>query len=189
MATAKLLTNGYGNDTRVRTTRVRLSFPNLFEKDKTTGKYGAVLLIPKDDESCVAVINEAIEAATQDGKERIWGGKIPRGLRSPLTNGDDSDYEGYAGCWAINAKSSKRIDVYDIGKDSGTIDDPEDIYPGCYVQAIIEFYPYDNQGKGVSVILEGIKKVAEGERLGGGGYTAGADDFDDDGDEDDDLGL
>ena len=60
------------------------------------------------------------------------------------------------------------------------------MYAGCYVQAIFDVYPYNNDSKGIAFALSGVKKVADGQRLGGGGYKAGADDFDEveEGDED-----
>lgn len=180
---AKLITNSYGQAVRVRTGRARLSFPKLFERDKMTGKYGATIMIPKDDEDTLNLIKEAIENAKEDGKERVWGGKIPAKLRIIVNDGDQSERDEENGYYTIAAKSNRKIDVYGKG---GVLLDEDDIYPGCWVQAIIEFYPYDNQGKGISATLEGIKKVADGERFGGGGYMAGADDFDDDGDDEDD---
>lgn len=182
---AKLSENSYGNAVRVRTGRVRLSYPHLFERDKTTGKFGAKLLIPKDDEDTVNIIKEAVKNAKEDGKKRVWGGKEPKNLRLIVGDGDKSDNEEDAGMITINAKSSHKIDIYD--KDGSPIDDEDDIYAGCWVQAIIEFFPYNNQGTGVSCTLEGLKKVKDDEKFGGSGFKASADDFDDDGDEDDDL--
>lgn len=196
---AKLMENNYGNFTRVRTSRVRLSFPHLFEKDSMTGKYGCDLLIPKDDKELLKIISTAIKNAKEDGKERVWGGKLPAKLREPISDGDEEDKEGYENCYVLKPKTTRRIEVFDMGPKAtcGTIDDAEDLYPGCYVQAIIEFAPYDNQGKGVTSILLGLKKVADGEHLGGTSYQATADDFDDGedgggddlGGDEDDLGL
>lgn len=182
---AKLMANSYGNAVRVRTGRVRLSYPHLFERDQKTGKFGAKLLIPKDDKDTIALIKEAEKNAKEDGISRVWGGTEPKSLKDIVNDGDKSDNEEDAGMLTINAKSNRRLVVYD--KDGSIIDDEEDIYAGCWVQAIIEFFPYNNQSKGISCTLEGIKKVKDDEKLGGGGFKAGADDFDDDGDEDDDL--
>lgn len=182
---AKLSNNGFGEAVRVRTGRVRISYPHLFEKDSMSGKYSVKLLIPKDDNETMDAIRQAIENAKESGKDRLWGGKIPSKLRMILHDGDESEKEEDKGFYTLNANNSSRIDV--LGKGGTLIDDPDDLYPGCYVQAIIEFMPYTTQGNGIKAKLEGIKKVADGERLGGSGYKAGADDFDDDGDEDDDL--
>ena len=55
----------------------------------------------------------------------------------------------------------------------------DELYSGCYVQAQLSLYVYNANGnKGVGVGLEAVRKVAEGERLGG--VTVKADDFDDD---------
>lgn len=182
---AKLSNNSHGQATRLRTGRVRLSFPHLFERDQMSGKYSATILIDKNDEETVSLMKEAVKNAKADGTERLWGGKEPSQLRMIVRDGDKSEHEEEHGCYTISAKSNSRIDVY--GKGGVLLDDEDDIYGGCYVQAVIEFFPYNNQGKGISCTLEGIKKVADGERFGGGSYKAGADDFDDDGDDDDDL--
>lgn len=180
---AKLMENNYGRKERVRTSgKVRLSYAHLFEKYEKSGKYQATLLIDKEDEETLKAINKAIEAAKEDGKDRVWGGKIPGSskFRNPLNDGDEMDEEidGYEGHYYLTAKSTRRPSVFDEEKNE--IFDDEDIYSGCYVSAVIEFYPYDNEGKGVGVILLGVRKTDDGERFGGGGAVASADDWDDD---------
>lgn len=184
---AKLLEDNDGNLTRVRTSLARLSFPHLFEKDSMSDKYGCTLLIPKTDEAGVKAIKTAIKNAEEVGRAKKWGGKAPKGLRLPLKDGDDSDYEGYAGCYAISVTTNRLPQIFDA--EGLETDDPEDIYPGCYVQAFIKFTPYDKQGKGVTGSLESLRKRDDGERLGGSGVKFAADDFDDEVDENDDLGL
>ena len=48
---AKLSANSYGNKVRVKTGKVRLSFPHLFEKYEKSGKYQAQLMIPKGSDT------------------------------------------------------------------------------------------------------------------------------------------
>lgn len=185
--TAKLSANGYGNMVRVKTGKVRLSFPHLFERDEKYGKYQVQLLVPKGSDT-EKVLNKAIENAKADGKTRLWGGKLPGKLRVCMMDGDEPDDNGETrpeneGHWLVSAKSNNKPKVYD--QDGGDIFDPEDIYAGCYVQAIFDVFPYAGEGKGVSAILSGVKKIADGEKLGSGGYKPEASDFDDA--EDDDL--
>lgn len=187
---ATLSANGYGNMVRVKTGKVRLSFPHLFEKYEKSGKYQAQLMIPKGSDS-EEMLDKAIANAKLDGKTRLWGGKVPGRLEVSRKDGDEPDDEGNTypeneGHWLIAAKSNRKPAVFD--KDGSDVFDEDDIYAGCYVQAIIEVYPYANDSKGIAFALSGIKKLADGERLGGGGYKPDADAFDDAEDiEDDDL--
>lgn len=60
------------------------------------------------------------------------------------------------------------------------------MYSGCYVQAIVNLFPYHNKGNtGIGVGLRGLMKVRDGEALGGTGVSAN--DFDDFEDSDDDI--
>lgn len=176
---AKLMT-----DTKVRTGKVRLSYPHLFEKYDKSDKYQCQLIIDKDDKDTFACIKKAIENAKADGKSSKWGGKIPGGLRNPLNDGDAIDEGGevYENTYYVNAKSTRKPQVVDLDRDD--IFDPEEVYAGCYVRATIVFFPYDNSGAGVGVLLNNVQKLDDGERLGGGAASADTDFADD---EDDDL--
>ena len=185
---AALKENGYGDKTRVKTGKVRLSFPHLFEKYEKSDKYQAVFIVPKGSDT-ETIINKAVENAKADGKTRVWGGKMPGKLPVSLSDGDEPNEDGEIfpeneGCILVTAKTKTKPAVFD--QDGSEVFDAEEIYPGCYVQAIFEAYPYNNDSKGIAFALSGVKKVAEGERLGGSGYKAGADDFDE-ADDDEDL--
>jgi hypothetical protein len=71
-------------------------------------------------------------------------------------------------------------------EDGTEVIEPEDLYPGCYVRAIVAFYPYNTSQNGIGAILKGIKKVKDGDPLGGSNNVT-ADDFEEDDDVDDDL--
>ena len=175
---AKIKKNG-----DVITGLVRLSYPHLFEKDEASEKYSASLIIPGDDKASLKVLNEAIEKAKEAGKSSKWGGKIPGKLTLPIHDGDSSG--AYEGNYYFSARSSSKPKIFD--EDGIEIVDSDDVYPGCYVRAIIAFYPYNNSQNGVGVILKGIKKVKDGDPLGSSNNVT-ADDFDDEEDDiDDDL--
>lgn len=184
---ARLSENGFGNKVRVRTGKIRISFPHLFEKYEKSGKYQAQLMIPKGSDT-EDVLRKAIENAKLDGKTRLWGGKMPGRLDVSMKDGDEPNDDGdvfpeNAGHLLLAAKSNTKPSVYDT--DGGEAFDAESVYAGCYVQAIFDVYPYANDSKGIAFALSGVKKLADGERLGGGGYKPSSDDFDDA--EDDDL--
>lgn len=181
------------NDTKVRTGKCRLSFPHLFEKYSESDKYQAVFLWPKTDKEMTKTVKAAIENAKENGLRDKWSGKLPKNFDSPIRDGDESDYDGYEGCYYLTAKNANRKpQVVDLDRDD--ILDAEEVYPGCYVRATISLFAYSNSGKnGVSCILNNVQKLADGEQFGGGTSSAD-DDFDDDDDvqdvedeDDDDL--
>ena len=163
--------------TIIVTGKVRLAYLNIWEprKDKETGKekFSAMILIPKEDGETLLKINEAIEAAYQEGitGEAILKGNATKAptlaaIHTPLRDGDEEHpgEDPFAGCMFLNATKAKRPDVFDINKDD--IEDHEELYSGCYARVRINFYPYATKGgKGIAVSLWAIQKVEEGEPL------------------------
>ena len=173
--------------TKVKTGKVRICYVHLFEKYDKSDKYQARFLIDKEDKETLNCIKKAIEAAKADGKTRLWGGKLPGSYRGPLCDGDamEEPQPEYEGCYYLTAKTNRKPQVVDLNRDD--IFDDEEVYPGCYVRATLVFFPYNNEGKGVGVLLNNVQKLDDGERIGGGASSA-AEDFDDDDElEDDDL--
>ena len=173
--------------TKVKTGKVRICYVHLFEKYDKSNKYQARFLIDKEDKETLNCIKKAIEAAKADGKTRLWGGKLPGSYRGPLCDGDamEEPQPEYAGCYYLTAKTNRKPQVVDLNRDD--IFDDEEVYPGCYVRATLVFFPYNNEGKGVGVLLNNVQKLDDGERIGGSASSA-AEDFDDDDElEDDDL--
>lgn len=175
--------------TLVVTGIVRASYANIWEPKSINGgdpKYSISLIIPKDDESTIKAINEAVEEAKQNGKEK-WGGKVPANLKMPLRDGDDErdDDPAYENSYFINANSKNAPEIVDGYKNK--ITDETAVYSGCYIRVSVNFYPFNESGnKGIAAGLGNIQKVRDGEPLSGG--TTAADDFDElDMDDDDDL--
>lgn len=168
---------------KVQLKEVRLTFPQLFDPKQVNGqgdpKYSAAFLIPKDHPQI-----KELKAAISTAATEKWGAKagdvlkqLSAGDKLCLHDGDaKSDYDGYAGTFFINASNKVRPLV--IGPDRAplTASDGKP-YSGCYVNAIVEIWPQDNQfGKRVNASLLGVQFVKDGERLAGGGVAA-ADDF------------
>lgn len=162
---------------------VRLTFPVLFEPKQVQGqgeaKFSATFLLPKNHPQLADVKKAISEAATQK-----WGAKAGDVLKQLMAadklclhDGDaKSDYDGYAGNYFINASNKVRPLVIDEQRNDLKAADGKP-YSGCYVNAIVEFWPQDNQfGKRVNASLLGIQFRADGERLAGGS-SASADDF------------
>ncbi|NRN27880.1 DUF2815 family protein [Photorhabdus heterorhabditis] len=171
---------------KVKLTNVRLAFPDLFEATQVNGqgdfKFRATFLIPKANKALIA----DIEAAIKKVAENKWGAKADTVLKSIRGNsmrfnfrdGDEkSDYDGYEGSMYISANNKARPLVIDRDRTPLTAQDGRP-YSGCYVDASIEIFAYDNQGKGISASLSGIQFRQDGDVFAGGG-VASVDDFDD----------
>ncbi len=167
------------SETKVITAKVRFSYAHVFEptaieegKDK---KYSVVVLIPKKDKKTIAKIEAAVKAATEAGKTKTFGGKIPpaSSFKLPLRDGDEEkpDSEEYAGMLFFNASSKTKPGVVDA--ELNAILDKEEFYSGCYGRASINFYPFNKAGnKGVAAGLNNVQKLEDGEKLSGGGSSA-----------------
>lgn len=166
---------------KVVTGKCRLSYPNLFKaRSFNNGEpmYSAVLLIPKTDRATVTKIKDAVEEAVNDSLSTKFKGKRPGVLHSPLRDGDaeKADQAEYAGMYFMNVKSKNAPKLYD--RDHNEIFDQEELYPGCWVRADLNFSAYSNSGNnGVGAYVNSVMKWKDGERLAG--YTASADVYDD----------
>src|SRR5690606_34829784 len=79
--------------TKVVTGKVRLSYVHLFEPfsniEGQEPKYSVVLLVPKTDKKTVNAIKKAPQAALEQGKDRLCGGKIPKAWKNTFRDGDE----------------------------------------------------------------------------------------------------
>lgn len=180
--------------TKVVTGRVRLSYAHVFEpysnQDDQAPKYSCVLLIPKSDKATIKAIKRAQQAALEQGKDRTFGGKIPKVWKDTLRDGDeekDTDANPeYAGHMFMSVSAKTRPGIVD--RDLNPITDTAEVYSGCYARVSINCFPYAVSGnKGVSFGLNHIQKVADGDFLGG--RSRAEDDFDALGDDEDDEDL
>lgn len=168
----------------------RISFANIWEPKAINDgeeKYSVSCIISKSDTKTIAKIQQAIEAAKEDGKTRRWGGKIPPNLKLPLRDGDIDrpDDDSYVDAMFINATSKDAPQIVDRKKQ--TITDPMMVYSGCYCNVSVNFYAFNANGnRGVAAGLGNVQFVKDGDRLSG---KASADaDFDELDDDEDVLG-
>jgi len=168
---------------KIKLPNVRLSFPSLYNRasfDGNQGKFEATFLINKDTQaSLIAELRKAIDAEL--AKANI---KVPE-AKWALKDGDDVEYDGYAGHISLKASSNKRPTIIDRDKTPLMEDDANAPYAGCYVNAIVDFWVQNNNyGKRVNCNLYGVQFVKDGESFGSGPVDV-TDDFDlldDDGD-------
>lgn len=175
------------NPTKVITGIVRLSYANVWEPKSINGgteKYSVSLIIPKSDTKTLNAINEAVDAAIEEGKGK-FGGKIPNkaALKLPLRDGDIDrpDDEAYADSYFINANSITPPQVVD--KNVNPVLDRSEVYSGVYGRVSVSFYAFNSNGnKGIACGLGNVQKVRDGEPLGG--RTNAAEEFSTDVDDD-----
>jgi len=163
--------------TKLKLQNVRLSFPSLFNKAVFNGnvtKYEGTFLMPKGSPQHKQT-QDAIDAFIAEK----FQGKAPKGLKiTCFTDGDEKDYDGYAGMMAIKGGSTKRVLLIDKDK-TPLVEEDGRLYAGCYVNAILEFWYSDHPLGGKQIIgnLLGVQFAKDGESFGD---TTGAsiDDFD-----------
>lgn len=157
----------------------RLSYFHGWEPTSINGgpeRYSVSVLIPKDDKETVKAINDAVDAAIEEGIAK-FGGRKPNkaAIKLPLRDGDtEREDEAYAGHWFINANSKTAPQIVD--KVVKPILDRDEVYSGCYARVSLNFYAFNSNGnKGIACGLGNIQKIRDGESLGG--RSSAADDF------------
>jgi len=163
------------SDKKIPIPNARLAFPSLWRKASFNGaegdKYEATLLIPKSDKKTYNAIVSEIKRLQDEA-----GIKIPKD-KWCIRDGDEYDYDGYAGHWAIKASNRVRPTIIDRDKSPLTEDDGV-IYGGCYVNAIIQLWLQNNEyGKRINANLLGVQFAKDGEPFSAG-VTVSEDEFD-----------
>ena len=156
-----------------------LSYAHVLKPAETLNgdmKYSAALVFAKTSDTAKRA-KEAVNKlmADDDVKKFLGKTKIKYEL---LRDGDEKDDEHYAGCYFINAKANEDHKPKVMDRDRVEIVDPNEIYSGCYVQAVLNLYAYNKNGNsGIGASLLGIRKIKDGEPLTGSTVTDS--DFDD----------
>lgn len=160
---------------------VTFSYVNVFEPKLNQSnilKYSACLLLDKTNTAERKRWEECVELAIQAG---IKKGKFTENqrpiLKLPIRDGDEELKTGikkgqeYAGRSFVNS-NAEQDKPPQVTKPQGgqavPIVDPLEFYSGCKGRAIISFYAFNEGGsRGIAVGLNGVYKVAEGDRLDG----------------------
>jgi hypothetical protein len=152
----------------VRLTFVSVKDPMSFEDNKEP-KFRVTLLAPKGSDAAKGLKN-AVDSLIEEAKDTIWDGKIPHKMWNPYRDGleKEDDYPEFEGNVFINAKSDYRPgcvlkDLSPIPLDS--LD--SEIYSGVYARVCITLFPYANSkgGAGITVYLNSIQKIRDGEKI------------------------
>ena len=165
--------------TKVITGVVRLSYVYVWEPHSVNGgpeKYSVSVIIPKDDKVTLKKINDAVDAAIEEGLSK-FGGKKPnkKVIKLPLRDGDiERDDPAYQNSYFLNASTKTAPQIVD--KNVEPILDKDEVYSGVYARVSLNFYAFNSSGnKGVAVGLGNIQKIRDGEPLCG--RSTAADDF------------
>jgi hypothetical protein len=175
---------------KVRLKGVRLSFASIFKKkafgDGEDGgsepKFQAAFLIHKEkQDDQIRGVKDTIRKVAK----AKWGENVPK-LKADkfcMRDGDNEDYDGYAGHWYISASNAKRPLVVDRDKSALTEDDGRP-YSGCFVNATVHIWAQDNKyGKRINASLEAVQFVKDGDAFGAPPVDVD-EEFDDLGDDD-----
>lgn len=172
---------------------VRLSFAHVFKPQKSKDgkgdpKFNCSFLLDKSTKTGKENI-AAMKEAMREVREAKWGDNPPKlkAEKMCLRDGDNEDWDGYAGMMYVSASNKRRPTVIDRDKTPLTEEDGV-IYSGCHVHGIVRVWAQDNEhGKRINASLEGIKFVKDGEAFGAAPLSEDAfDAFDDDDDEGED---
>jgi hypothetical protein len=166
---------------------VRLAFPNLWEPNTVNGegkpRYSASLLMGQDHAQ-VEEIKRKIETIAKD-KWRDKAASILAGLyktdKVALHDGDTkAQYDGFSGNMFVASAAQENAPPTVIDRDRSPLSQRSGRpYPGCYVNASLEFWAQDNgYGKRINCTLRGIQFYADGDSFSAG-RPADSDEFDD----------
>jgi Protein of unknown function (DUF2815) len=166
---------------------VRLAYSHLDQPrasvEGAEPKYSCTLIVPKTHPQ-LAELRAVIKAAAVEK----FSDKLPKGLRNPLRDGDETDEEGnrvrgdeFKAAFFLNASSKRKPEVV-VGK-ARTAPQPEHLISGHYASVRLGFFGYDTAGnRGVGCGLNGVWITRRGEPLGAAaepwGENVEAEDFD-----------
>jgi hypothetical protein len=164
------------NDRMAKTPECTILWPAVFEPESFKDgdeKYRAVFLF--DEDADLSELDAAILAA-RDQKFRGKDAAFLSKLNYPYRSGDEKAVDGdgkpdkksfFYNRQYLSAKSNFQPQVVD--KYNQPITNPDLIYGGCRVVALLQFYGYDHLGnRGVSCALLAIMKRDDGPPIGGG---------------------
>lgn len=160
---------------------------NIFKKSAFKAgqeeKYNAQFIIPKSDKENLKAIQDAISAVAKDKWTSKWE-NIIKSLKGTtdicLRDGEQKpDREELADAYYVAASNRKKPTTINRDRSEVTAED-DIIYSGCYVNAKIDVYGWEVEGKKqINATLLGVQFVKDGDAFAGGGFVASADEFDD----------
>lgn len=150
---------------------VRVDWLFCFEPGQK-GKYGVCVLVPKGSPQHKQIA-DAVDAAKAKG---IAANKFTKAqtqssaFKPCLRDGDvEIETEGrpahYKGMMFFNANNKDQPGI--VGPKAEPLMDRNRLYSGCICHVDVNFFPYNNESKGIGAGFNNIMLVSEGERLDG----------------------
>lgn len=180
------------------TPKFRVAFPQIAEMKVFApgqkGRYSCVALFTpldftdKDKQKMAAILAACNKLAIEHFKKPMK--ELDRSVyKTPFHKGEEKEqYAGFGAgvIYCTMSAYTRRPTV--MGLDNATVLDPAELYPGCYARASINPFAND-QWKSISIGMNHIQKLGDGERLDGA--TSAEEDFGSDPAEygDDDFGA
>lgn len=171
---------------------VRLSYPHLFvpkpyknDKNSNPRFSASFILDKKKHRDLIDEIDDAIEAV----KDAKWGDDQPRIKADKIcfSDGDDADQAEYQGGMILRSASPENKPPKVIDKNKEELDERSGKpYGGCYVNAIVRIYAFDEYGPQINCSLEAVQFFRKGESFGPAPVDVDKK-FKDHGDDDDDV--
>ena len=149
-----------------------LHFPRLFEPEEFMGKRSYNTKIIFDEDVTPETGLKGILQALKDAAQERWGQHLPAGVgqKVPLRREED-------GLWSIRTRRDAELPPPDVWNRDRTRIGPDDahlIYGGVRARLALKVHAYDYKGsRGVTLLLEAVQRVADGERLGEGQDSRG----------------
>lgn len=182
-------------DVKIHTPEFRVSYPNVFEAVKVNptdakAKFGVVAIfqVAETEKSKAAgtkvVSLEALKQLCRDvaiekfGADRSKWPVLKFPFRDGATEPSHKDKDGYGpGTIFVSLQSVQMPGIVEsfAGPDGrpAPLGAKTDFYPGCYARAEVNAYYWKFMGKeGVSLGLQNLQKLRDGERFGGRGNAA-----------------
>lgn len=165
---------------------VRFVFVHVFEPDSFGGRetYNVTCVIAKDSPD-IARLREAFEKAATEGKSVLGRTKV--NFDDFLKDGNDvaekwgdvfedmlyfkvSCSPEYGQPAVVKPNPARFTDKKALK--TVVISDPNEFYAGCFGMVSLKFHPYNNINTGITAILDGVCKTADGEHLSNGAEKA-----------------
>lgn len=154
------------------TPNFRVSFPALDEPKlgpDGTGepKYSVRCLVPKNCTGKDAELLKKLREECKNSALKFWEvddpAKLPKALKKPIKDGDESEYEGEHGYWVFNARTTQRPGVVDAKcRDLSKEEIKDQVYAGCWARATVLVGSTDRAGsKCVFLILSNLQKIKD----------------------------
>lgn len=150
---------------------VRLDWLFCWERSKK-GKFGACIMLPLDHPQLDQVqkeIDRKIALGIEQGKFTQANTKSAAFKKCMRDGNEEMEAEDrpahYKDHKFFNANNKDQPGI--VGPDTMPLMDRDQLFSGCFCNVDVNFYPFNNESKGVGAGLNNIMLTKQGERLDG----------------------